>query len=387
MSFRTDVGKRVGVALVVAGLVVLAAFAAGGVLVSDSAIPSGPDNDEYDPDDLAPQKLDAEGDPDPSGEVGKVVIDRAHNNRFDHEDLESLTTAITQAGGDVEFTDRGESIKGALSDADVYVVVDPGTGFEPPEVTAIEQFLNRGGRLVILGEPNRKGITSTGVAVQITTTRSQLTALASAFGFSFGTQYLYDLEHNDGNFKNVLAESAGDDALVDGVDRVALYTAASVDVDRGSVLLRTAPSAKADDTDRANGFPVAAVNADGNVLAVGDTGFLRGQRASVADNEALVARMVEFMSEADGDLRDGDGGEAGDGGEVGDGEAGDGEDDNESGDGNESESSLVAAASLAAAASSAGATSPLLGGFSAAVTAAPASTAASFRAVPVGRSG
>jgi hypothetical protein len=135
---------------------------------------------------------------------------------------------------------------------------------------------------------------------QLTTTRSQLTELGSAFGISFDTAYLYDMQASDGGFKNVLAAPAegANGPLTDGVEQVALYTAAPVSVADGQVVLRTSPSARMESRSSARSFPVAVLAGGGNVLAIGDTGFLREGTAGVADNEVLLERIVEFMAGA-----------------------------------------------------------------------------------------
>jgi hypothetical protein len=123
-----------------------------------------------------------------------------------------------------------------------------------------------------------------------------LSALASAYGVSLGTNYLYNVESNDGNYQHVTVEP-GPQAGDLRPDRAAMYTAAPVSAPGGDgrVLLRTAPETVEFSTERTGQFPVMVRS--GNVILAGDSTFVRADRVSVADNEAVLAHLVEFLVE------------------------------------------------------------------------------------------
>lgn len=308
MSGASRVGKRLLLTAVVAMVVV----GVSGILpllgpAGGTSISEGPAHEGWSSDDIVADRVDSGGSASPKGDVGVVLFDRSHGNRFQQEDIAPLTRAIDDAGGEVRTTGITTGFQTDLQDADVLVVVDPGTSYDAGDVDAIEQFVAQGGRLLILGEPNRRSIEVSGLSAQLVTDRSMLTTLGSAFGISFGSQYLYDMENNDGNFKNVITEPpSGTSAdAVEGVDRVTMYTSVSVDTNRGTVLLRTAPTAERGNDDPDRGFPVAVTAANGDVIAVGDTTFLHDEYRTVADNEVFVARLVEFMAGANHQPLDG----------------------------------------------------------------------------------
>jgi hypothetical protein len=302
MSGARSVGKRLVLTAVVATLVV----GLTGVLsvlgpVGGTSIAAGPDHDQWSPDTIVEDRIESGGTASTTGDVGVVLFDRTHANRFDQEDIAPLTRAIDQAGGEVRQTPITSGFQNSLQKTDVLVVVDPGVSYGPDDVDAIEQFVAQGGRVLMLGEPNRRSIAVSGFSVQLVTDRSRLTTLGSAFGISYGSQYLYDMENNDGNFKDVVTgPPSGTSAdAVSGVDTVTMYTSVSVTTNRGTVLLRTAPTAERGNDDPDRGFPVAVTAADGDVIAVGDKTFLADEYRTVADNEVFVARLVEFMAGAD----------------------------------------------------------------------------------------
>lgn len=299
MTTGRAVAKRLALTAVVA-LVVVGLVSMGAVLAPSPSLDPGPEHPEYDAEGLAPERLEASGQADPSGDVGVVLFDRSHGNRFDDEDVAPLVQAIDRAGGEVRYTGVTGGLQSSLTRADVLVIVDPSQEYREGDVEAIEEFVENGGRVVVIGEPNRRFVDANGLQVQLSTRRSKLTSVTSPFGVSFGTQYLYDMEHNDGNFKNVLTSppDGTDAAVVEDVETVAMYTAAPVEADRGTVLLRTADTAEQGDVETRTGYPVAVLAPGGDVLAIGDKTFLSSTYHNVGDNDVFIERLVEFMAGA-----------------------------------------------------------------------------------------
>lgn len=301
MTIGLTIAKRLVLTAVVAVMVIGLATVGALLVPSNSGVDEGPAHPEYDADRLAPDRLESSGQANPQGDVGVVLFDRSHGNRFGEEDISPLVQAIDRAGGEVQFTDVTDGFLPALEEADVLVVVDPASQYTNSEVDAVQQFVDDGGRVVIVGEPNRKIVEQQGLQVGLGTRRARLTSVSSAFGISFGSQYLYDMENNDGNFKSVVVSppDGADAGAVEGVEQVALYTATAVETDRGTVLLRTARSAERGNDASDQRYPVAVLAGGGGVVAVGDKTFLSQDYSAIADNDVFVQRLVEFMATAD----------------------------------------------------------------------------------------
>jgi hypothetical protein len=295
-----ELGKRL-VVLALTVAVVVAVAAGGPALVQDDEQREPLRNPEYDPDEVVPQPLAATGtveaNPDPSADdTGTVVIDRGHANRFTRADIEPLVDALVREGYHVEFYTDGD-LATALEDADAFLVIDPASEYLPGDVDDVRQFTGNGGRLVMVGEPDRTAISAGLFGASIQTQESRLTTLASRYGMSVDTEYLYNQENADGTFKHVVARPTGEGDL-DGVDRTAVYTAAAVTARDGTVLLRSAPNTYKSGSDETTGeYPVVVRR--GGVLLLGDKTFMTGDRHRVADNEQLVAYVAEFMIEGD----------------------------------------------------------------------------------------
>jgi hypothetical protein len=302
-----EAGKRLAILLLTAVVVVAVVGAAPALLGSSDEGPSL-ENPEYDPAAVAPDPIAATGtiDPDPSADAGTngtVLVDRAHGNRVARADIEPVVDALVRQGYRVEFYTGGD-LATRLEGVDTFLVVDPGSEFLPGDVDDVRQFTGNGGHLVMVGEPDRTAISAGLLGTSVQVQESRLTTLASSYGMSVDTQYLYNQEHADGTFKHVIARPTGQGDL-DDVERTTMYTAASVTARGGTVLLRSAPNTLKSGSDDVTGeYPVAVRK--GNTVLLGDKTFLRGDRFNVADNEQFIAYLVEFMVEGDYEAPDDD---------------------------------------------------------------------------------
>lgn len=219
---------------------------------------------------------------------GVVLVDMAHANRASPEQLRPLVGAITEAGYEVAYLEDAENLERELARADAFVVVDPADSYEGTEARAVERFAESGGRVVIFGEPTRTDIVFSGLGSTTSTDRSHLASLGAPLGIHFGTEYLYNLDDNDGNFKNVFGTGTDGD-----VDRVTFYTATRVTASSGQRLLETVPGTRTAGSSETRTHPVAVRS--GNVIAVGDATFLTEGNHAVADNDDFLGRVATFL--------------------------------------------------------------------------------------------
>lgn len=126
-----------------------------------------------------------------------------------------------------------------------------------------ENFTERGGRLLLVGEPDQFTVSG----FFLTKRSSRLTTLDAAFSVSFDTRYL---------------------------NRTVLYTATTVTARSGTILLETPTETQLSGGGGPGSHPVAVET--GNVIAVGDRTFLRDSRFTVADNEGMLQYVTEFLA-------------------------------------------------------------------------------------------
>lgn len=219
-----------------------------------------------------------------------LVVDRAHRNRFDREDIQPLLTAATEAGFEIQFVQNVDFLSGRLQTADALLVVDPALEYDPLAADAVQKFVEDGGQLLVAGEPNRGVLRATGIG----TARSQTTQLTTRFGITIGTDALYNMEQNDGNFRNVPVYGT-DHGFVADVEEAILTNPAPVASDDGRPILRATRGTARSSTGETDPYVVGV--RDDNVVVLGDSSFLGGERHAVGGNEALIGDLLEFLAE------------------------------------------------------------------------------------------
>jgi hypothetical protein len=266
----------------------------------------------FQPANIVPQDLGQNGSVsiDAGSDEKVVLIDRAHDNDFEREEIEPMVDALVAQGYEVRFHGGGgpggaprsagpgssSPLNSSLRDADAFVVISPDRPFTDAAQRGIADFAERGGRVALLGEPTSPSpaITSIFGPAPRSTATSQMTPLSSRFGMSLSTGYLYNMYENGNNFQNVYATASGDGPLTAGVDRVLLDRATEIAVGGDASVAVSATDRTALSTTRQQGrYPVAAVN--DNVVLIGDTSFLTPANYQYADNEVLIGNLAEFL--------------------------------------------------------------------------------------------
>lgn len=291
-------------ALVLAAGVVVGIAAGGAAFANDGQ--DSPDEDlaipEYQPENVSPTYIPAEGEVTPSRDAavgsGTVVIDAGHGNRYDRATIEPLVRGLTRVGYDVEIYRTGDLAE-TLEGAKAFVVIDPGQEYRPGDVDDVRRFTGQGGRLLIVGEPDRIAVSASLFGSSIRTQESALTTLGSAYGTSVGTAYLYNQESADANYKHITTRPTDAEGL-DGIEQTTMYTAGAVRMRGGEVLLRSAPRTLESSTEDEQGRHVVAARRN-DVVVLGDKSFMRADRYRVADNEAFLTYLVEFLASGDRD--------------------------------------------------------------------------------------
>ena len=234
---------------------------------------------------------------DPVQYEGVALFDAAHANQFSLAEVEALTGAVKARGGQVELLTDYALLEHKLKYASAFVTISPMLSFNAEEIRAIERFVERGGRLLVFTEPTRNSIYFDFVSGNpiAYSDASAANSLLASFGITVNDDYLYNLERNEGNFRNVFFDEFGKSEVTFGLKEVALYGTHSLESPSGLVLLRGAEStlSSANDAhDPAQGG--AALSADGNVLAFGDLTFLTSPYNNYADNAVLIDNLAEF---------------------------------------------------------------------------------------------
>ncbi|GAB4581850.1 MAG: hypothetical protein Fur0022_46010 [Anaerolineales bacterium] len=234
---------------------------------------------------------------------GRVVADLTHLNNLETDDLTPLSERLATRGVDlIQLTDY-TLLESTLRGATAFVVAAPTYPFDSTERTLIENFVQDGGKLLIIADPTRQipipeeellfnpfAVFFAESAVPI------VNSLSSAFGLIYFDDYLYDLTSAEGNYRNVrYSELAANSALTSEVDELVLFAAHSL---RGGVpLLTGGENILSNKRPGETALAPAMTSTDGNVVALGDLTLLTAPYHTVADNDQFLSNLADWLAE------------------------------------------------------------------------------------------
>ena len=223
---------------------------------------------------------------------GLVLLDTLHSNGFSSREILTLRTRIVAQGYDLELlgnfaraseSDRRAQFTERLREADSLMVITPLVAYSAGEVDVIEDFVRKGGKLVMVSDPGR---------------RDQMNTLAQRFGVQFRPDYLYNQAENDRNYQNIFIRDFRPDELTAGLDTIVLPTAGSITSSGPGLAVadgRTESAVIENDGD----LYVMARAADRNVFAISDFTFMIPPHDSKADNDRLLSNIIDFVTTSD----------------------------------------------------------------------------------------
>jgi hypothetical protein len=295
-----ELAKQVGLFVVIAGVIIAGAAAAGFSQPAPSPDYGQEMPAQFQPDNIVTTPSAQEGEIEvQSDEKKTVLIDRSHQNQYTRGEIDTLVSTLIEDGHTVQFygsqNSPGRNLNESLREADAFVVINPTAQFRSEEIAGIESFTDGGGRLLIMGDPSTLQIS---FFLGATSIDHDPTDLSSRFGVGFGTGYLYNMEENAYNYQNIYAEPSTDSELTEGIDRVILHDAAPVyTTQRGDELLTGLEGTRLSDSREPGNYAMLVRN--DNVTAIGDTSFLAPSDAYDADNEVLIGNLAEFLVTGD----------------------------------------------------------------------------------------
>ena len=229
-----------------------------------------------------------------------VLIDQSHANNFLAAELEPLVRAVSAHGGQVEFLTSSDSgsLATRLAAATALVVAAPNAPFTRDDVQRVEAFVGRGGRVLVLTDPTRGSPQYDSYYSDTSTPLDDSSAantLLAPFEIAVADDYLYNLNENEGNFRNVLLTRFAASPLTADLGRVAFYAAHSIVSPSGLALISADEHTLSSRTDRGGDLAAAVLAANERVLAVGDLSFLSPPYDHVADNARWIFNLVSFL--------------------------------------------------------------------------------------------
>jgi hypothetical protein len=230
-----------------------------------------------------------------------VLFDLAHDNQYQLAEIRALTDGILELGGEIESTSTSyssEPLSEQLRRASAYVVIAPNQSFDSFDTQEIEDFVRRGGRMLVIIDPTRRGYGSDYYSYGYSEPGSSLPVvneLLESFQVRFVDNYLYNILNNEGNYRNVFVEPAEDHTLVEGIQDIVLYATHSIESDDALPILESVSGTRSSITDQMDFYTPALLAVDEDLLAIGDLTFLMYPYNQVADNTVFIANISKYL--------------------------------------------------------------------------------------------
>ncbi len=246
----------------------------------------------------------------PSTRGGRVIVDHAHTNNLEINDLVPLRNRLDVRGAAVEtFEGAGLALSTQLRGALGLIVFAPTEAFTAEEREAVVDFVEDGGRLLLAADPTRpvsesdERTSTLSDALFPTSAVPAINSLANAFDVVYFDDYLYNLEDNAGNYRHVrftTFDQVDQNArsLTHEIETLVLFATHSLDSEGIALLVgdaNTQSPVRSGESDLA----AATLNAEGRVLALGDLTFLTPPHHTVADNDLFLSHVADWLLAAE----------------------------------------------------------------------------------------
>lgn len=231
----------------------------------------------------------------PEVRSGLLVIDGAHDNDFAQNEVVTLLSSLSSRGISVDFMgqptgfggwertgseDRLAMLESKLRQASALAVIAPRHAYTKEERGLVRRFVDKGGRLLLIGDPTRS---------------QQINTLAEEFGLAFQPGFLYNQVEYDLNHRNIIVRDFFDDPVTSGLTEVTFYTSGAIR-SAGPALAYTDGNTFSTIVEGVEPFYPLVRSSQDDVLAVGDLTFMIPPQNSILDNNRLVANIAEFLA-------------------------------------------------------------------------------------------
>ena len=210
---------------------------------------------------------------------GTVLLDLAHDNAFDVEELNVLTSRLISRGLTIELLGTENDLEEELLEADGFIIVCPRGEFTKEERETVEEFVNNGGKLLLIADPTRSG---------------EINSISLKFSLIFESDYLYNLKENDANFRNIFITEFRENEITKGLEKIALYTAGSITSANCTAFVDQNTFSSIIET-RKELSPMALTN-ESNVLAIYDLTFITEPYNGILDNNKLISNIADWLA-------------------------------------------------------------------------------------------
>jgi hypothetical protein len=244
---------------------------------------------------------------------GRIIFDLGHENNFILPEVDLLSLRLASRGLSIDYFEESEldedgeevSLKEKLfgkdkreedneednlnnesNDSDTLdikalVIIAPQNAYTTEDLDAVKDFVEEGGRLLLLGDPTRP---------------SQINRIAVLYGLIFESDYLYNLKENAGNYRSVYFSEFRENKITRGVQKVVLFTAGSISSDDQGIAFGDG-NTQSTLIQSAERLSPLAIAEGAKVLAVHDLTFMTKPYSDLLDNNRLIANTANWLAD------------------------------------------------------------------------------------------
>ncbi|MBI2830536.1 MAG: hypothetical protein HYX81_05190 [Chloroflexi bacterium] len=253
------------------------------------------------PKDIVIPTLKSEPPPEVSGRrAGTVLVDFVHGNNFSPKEINTLLSRVMAQGFTIEFlksdgmrgNSQEEELQKRLRYGDAFIVISPMDAFSSKEIKLIEEFVGKGGKLLLIEDPLRRPKDDLFVRQR----SFPINDIAGRFGVLFESDYLYNLKDNESNYRHVFFTNFSQDQLTKDLTKIALYSVGSLrGTGTGIVFADENTHSNAGAQDKLSPLVLAA---GGKVLSIYDSTFMTEPFNASFDNNRLIANISDWLTKS-----------------------------------------------------------------------------------------
>ncbi|MDW8003565.1 MAG: S49 family peptidase [Thermofilaceae archaeon] len=231
----------------------------------------------------------------PSTGWGRAIVDLSHGNRASWWTLDALLSELSKRNVTIGFMASWASVVKSLDNATCLIVALPSKPYSEDEVNRIEDFVRKGGVLLLIFDPSYEYLGAEGISNYVVT---PINSISSRFGLSYAYGFLYREEGYYGIYRNIPVERFLDDELFKGVERLVFFTAAHIRSSHGVAWTSNSTFSSAAEK-RGEYIVVSRVKwENGTVIALGDTTIFSEPYSQVEDNYVFISNLANLIANA-----------------------------------------------------------------------------------------
>jgi hypothetical protein len=217
---------------------------------------------------LGEEVLDEEGEEPEEADQGEGAL----NEEKEDGEEENLEEA--------EEGEEEEELEEELMVANAFIVVAPQEEFSSEEKETINKFVENGGKLLLIADPTR---------------HSRINSLSLDFGLIFEPDYLYNMKENEINYRNIFVAEFEKNEITKSLEKIALYTTGSISSADDGIAFADQNTFSSLVETRKKLSPIALAE-ESKVLAISDLTFMTEPYNGVFDNNKLISNIADWLA-------------------------------------------------------------------------------------------